>query len=59
MPRVRFSGVFNWHPRHNVTIRYEANREYPVTRRCAEEAVAKGKGAIVERERKDDGDAGR
>lgn len=49
MPRVLFSQNFCWHARHNVTISYQAGREYPVTQRCAAEAVAKGFGAVVER----------
>jgi hypothetical protein len=43
MPRIRFTEDFNWHPKPTVVIAYKAGREYPVTQRCADEAMAAGK----------------
>lgn len=57
MPRILFKETFNWHPRPNVTICHEAGKEYLVTHRCADEAVARGKGVIVRRARKESDDA--
>jgi hypothetical protein len=57
MPRVRFTQTFHWHPKRQVTIKYEAGREYLVTQRCAAEARAKGAAVYAMRERKDDPDA--
>jgi len=50
MPRVLFKETFNWHPNPNVTICHKAGREYLVTQRCADEAVAAGKGVVVQRQ---------
>lgn len=61
MPRIRFTEVFNWHVRHNVTVSYKAGHEYLVTQRCAVEAITKGKAVEVSRlpVRRIEQDAGR
>lgn len=49
MPRIIFTADFNWHARPNVTIAYKAGNEYPVTQRCADQAIGKGKAKPVQR----------
>lgn len=51
---VEFTQVFRWRPRSNVSIRYEPGMALRVTRRCAENALAKG-AAIKTRNPKSDG----
>lgn len=43
MAWVRFTNDFEWWPSPQVTISYKAGSVLNVTRRCAAEAVAKGR----------------
>lgn len=47
MPRVLFTSKFNWPVRSNVTLAYKACCSYPVTRACADAAIAAGKAVEV------------
>lgn len=49
MPWVRFTKAFDWQPRHNYIVAYEAGSEVLVSGRCAETAIAKGKAIAIER----------
>jgi hypothetical protein len=51
MPRVRFTQNFDWKPTPGSTIAYRAGMEMPVTRRCAAQAVAKGRAELIGRRR--------
>lgn len=51
MPHVRFTADFDWKPTPSSTIGYKSGMEKLVTRRCAAEAVAKGKAELTQRRR--------
>lgn len=57
MPRVRFTGDFDWSPPEfngRVTLAFKAGTEDTVTTPCAEAAVASGKAIKVAPKRKSD-----
>lgn len=52
MPWIRFTGHFDWRvPAHKglVTIAYKAGTTRFVTRQCAADAIAAGKGELTTR----------
>lgn len=50
--RVRFTRHFDWRPHPRQVIAYRAGMVLPVTRRCAEKAIAAGAAEKVGRTRK-------
>jgi hypothetical protein len=47
MPRVRFTGDFDYRPRRHVVIAYKSGHDLPVKQDCADQAVAAGKAVLV------------
>ena len=47
MPRVRFKEAFDWRPTHRHLVAFPKGHEGPVTRACADQAIAAGRAELI------------